>query len=279
MALIEIRNVAKSFGDKVVYSDVSLEVERGEIHAVVGRSGEGKSVLLKLICGLLEPDKGEVIVDGRPVNVSDPASLEYVRERVTMVFQMGALFDSLTVRENVGFYLDNRRSTPPEEVDRICEELLEEVNLPHTGHLLPSELSGGMRKRVGLARALAVGPEIILYDEPTTGLDPVTTDVIGDLILRTNKAHKTTSIVVTHDMKSAYKIGDRISMLYEGEIIFTGTPAEVRASNHPVVYQFVNGLAEGPITSTESDAVERLSTELSEQSLLLRRMKSSDHNP
>jgi len=277
--IIEIKNVAKAFGAKVIYRDLNLEVEHGENHVIVGRSGEGKSVLLKLICGLMGADEGKVIVDGRQVHPGDKQALRYVRDRVTMVFQMGALFDSLTVRENVGFYLDNRREKSREEIDAICEALLDEVNLPHTGHLLPAELSGGMRKRVGLARALAVEPDILLYDEPTTGLDPVTTEVIGDLIQKTARRHKNTNIVVTHDMKSAYKIADRISMLFEGEIVFTGTPDEVRTTDHPVVHQFVNGLAHGPITKTESTQVERLSTEMIDKSLLLRRIKNQDQQP
>ncbi len=274
--MIEIKDVHKSFGPKVIYRGLNLTVEEGETHAVIGRSGEGKSVLLKHICGLLEADRGEVWVDGMQVQMYDQQSLQFIRDRVTMVFQMGALFDSLTVRENVGFYLENNSKKSTEEIDRICNELLEEVNLPDTGHLLPAELSGGMRKRVGLARGLAVGPKIVLYDEPTTGLDPVTTDVIGDLIVKTREKHNVTSIVVTHDMNSAYKIADRISMLYEGRIIFTGTPDEIRESDHPVVYQFINGLSVGPITATEDEDVQRLSTEMVNRSLMIRRIKSMD---
>src|SRR5690606_15289260 len=187
MSIIRVQDITKNFGPKVIYRGVSLEIEKGEIHAIIGRSGEGKSVLLKHICGLIEPDSGEVEVAGVRVDPHDRKSIRHVREKVTMVFQMGALFDSLSVRENVGFFLDNQKSKSRAEVDEICQRLLEEVNLPDTGHLLPAELSGGMRKRVGLARGLAVGPEIILYDEPTTGLDPVTTDVIGELIMATNR--------------------------------------------------------------------------------------------
>lgn len=274
--MILLDNLRKSFGPKTVYSGVSLEVERGETHVVIGRSGEGKSVMLKMISALMEPDEGTVIVDGVEVDMHRRSSVQHVRDRVTMVFQMGALFDSLTVRENVGFYLDQKRDRSKAEVDALCEELLEEVNLPDSGHLLPAELSGGMRKRVGLARALAAEPQIILYDEPTTGLDPVTTDVIGDLIMRTARRHDVTSIVVSHDMKSASKVGDRISMLYNGRIIFTGTAPELERSNDPVIFQFVNGLAQGPITETEEESVHRMSNELVNKSLMLRKMRHRD---
>jgi phospholipid/cholesterol/gamma-HCH transport system ATP-binding protein len=274
--VIQLRNLHKSFGEKVIYRGLDLEVERGELHAIIGRSGEGKSVLLKQITGLLAPDSGEVLVEGRHVRAGDKASMAWVRQRVTMVFQMGALFDSLTVRQNVGFYLDWHKTRPAAEVDEVCSELLAQVNLPETGHLLPSELSGGMRKRVGLARALAASPEIILYDEPTTGLDPVTTDVIGDLILKTQRTHGITSIVVTHDMKSAYKMADRISMLYEGRIIFTGTVAEIQACEDPVIHQFIEGEARGPITATEDEHVHQLSSEMVNRSLLIRKLHKDD---
>lgn len=270
--MIDIRGVTKAFGPKVIYTGLDLMVEEGETHAIIGRSGEGKSVLLKMICGLLHPDQGTVSVDGVRVDVTNKASIRHIRERVTMVFQMGALFDSLTVRENIGFYHDNHKTLKPGEIDALVEELLADVNLPNTGHLLPSELSGGMRKRVGLARALAVKPKILLYDEPTTGLDPVTTDVIGELIRDTNRKYCVTSVVVTHDMNSAYKVADRISMLYNGRIIFTGTPHQVRTTDDPVVHQFINGLAHGPITQTEEEGMQRLSTQMIDRSVVMRRI-------
>ena len=275
--MILLENIHKSFGPKMIYQGVNLEVEPGETHVIIGRSGEGKSVLLKHICALMGPDVGRVVVDGVDVDVWDKSSIEHVRERVTMVFQMGALFDSLTVRNNVGFALDQRKTRSSAEIDRMCEDLLEEVNLPDTGHLLPSELSGGMRKRVGLARGLAAEPKIILYDEPTTGLDPVTSEVINELIVRTNRRHGMTAVVVTHDMKSAYAIADRISMLYEGKIIFTGTPDDIKDSDNAVVQQFIRGEARGPITQTETEDMQRLSTEMVHRSLLVRRLKSKDH--
>lgn len=270
--MIDIRGVTKAFGPKVIYTGLDLNVEEGETHAIIGRSGEGKSVLLKMICGLLHPDQGTVSVDGVPVDTANKASIRHIRERVTMVFQMGALFDSLTVRENIGFYHDNHKTLKPAEIDTLVEELLHDVNLPNTGHLLPSELSGGMRKRVGLARALAVKPKILLYDEPTTGLDPVTTDVIGELIRDTNRKYRVTSVVVTHDMNSAYKVADRISMLYNGRIIFTGSPHQVRTTDDPVVHQFINGLAHGPITQTEEEGMQRLSTQMIDRSVVMRRI-------
>lgn len=274
--MILLEGVKKAFGPKRIYHNLNLDVREGETHSVIGRSGEGKSVLLKIVSGLMRADEGVVTVDGHRINPADRKSLEYVRNQVTMVFQMGALFDSMTVRENVGFYLDQHKLKPKKEIDELCERLLREVRLPDSGHLLPSELSGGMRKRVGLARALAAEPRIVLYDEPTTGLDPVTTDVIGDLIEETSQNHNVTSIVVTHDMKSAYKISDRISMLYEGEIIFTGTPEEIQNTNNPIINQFINGEAKGPITRHEQEVITNLCEELTRKSLMIRKIHLHD---
>ncbi len=277
--MITLEGVKKAFGPKRIYHDLNLDVREGETHSVIGRSGEGKSVLLKIVSGLLCADAGVVTVDGHRLDPHDRKSLEFVRQQVTMVFQMGALFDSMTVRENVGFYLDQHKLKPKKEIDELCEMLLQEVRLPDTGHLLPSELSGGMRKRVGMARALAAEPRIVLYDEPTTGLDPVTTDVIGDLIEQTSRKHNVTSIVVTHDMQSAYKISDRISMLYEGEIIFTGTPQEIQESTNPIIVQFINGEAKGPITHHEQEVISQLSNDLIRKSLLIRKIHLHDDRP
>lgn len=252
--MIELRNLQKSFGEKNVFRDLSLTVEKGESHVVVGRSGEGKSVLLKHVCGLMSPDHGDVIVGGHHLYHGKQA-LRWVRSNVSMVFQMAALFDSLTVYENVAFFWLENGGKTEKEMDMMVAELLDLVDLPGTEQLYPSELSGGMRKRVGLARALACDPEIILYDEPTTGLDPVTSEVINELMIRARERQNMTSIVITHDMKSAYTVGDRISMLYEGEIIFTGTPDDVKYSENAIVHQFVNGLAQGPITAEEDQQV------------------------
>ncbi len=254
--MIQITGLHKRFGPKVVLDGVSLSIERGEIHAIIGRSGEGKSVLLKILGALMEADAGEVTIEGRRIHPCDRASLAFVRSKVGMVFQYAALFDSLNVRENIGFALDEAGADPA-KVDSIVERLLREVNLPGVQRLMPAELSGGMKKRIGLARALAPEPEILLYDEPTTGLDPVTTDIINRLILQTRRRHRVTSVLVTHDMGSAYKTADRISMLFEGRMIFTGSPDELKATNNPFVRQFVDGLAEGPITEKDQWAVER----------------------
>jgi phospholipid/cholesterol/gamma-HCH transport system ATP-binding protein len=255
MSIIQIANLHKSFGPKIVFSGVDLEIERGETHVVIGRSGEGKSVLLKHLSGLMAQDSGRVIINGLEMG-REPKARQWVRRNVSMVFQMAALFDSLTVYENVAFFWLENKGKTRKELDRIVSELLELVDLPHTEHLYPAELSGGMRKRVGLARALACEPEIILYDEPTTGLDPVTSEVINQLMLRACQRGDLTSVVITHDMKSAYTVGDRISMLYEGKIIFTGTPADVHNSDNPILNQFVNGLARGPITEEEDSMVQ-----------------------
>jgi len=253
--VIRITNLHKSFGAKKVLQGLSLEIAAGETHAIIGRSGDGKSVLLKHICALLAPDSGEIEVAGRRLDLRDRDSVRFVRSKVGMVFQYAALFDSMSVRENIGFALDETSRKSEQEIDQIVARLLDEVNLPGTEPLLPAELSGGMRKRIGLARALAPEPEIILYDEPTTGLDPVTTDIINALILQTQQRHGVTSIVVTHDMKSAYKVGNRISMLYEGKILFTGTPRDFQETPNPYVRQFVDGLASGPITDKDQEQV------------------------
>ncbi len=256
--MIELHDIYKYFGDKIVFEGLNFHVERGETHAVIGRSGEGKSVLLKHLSGLMTPDMGTVKVGGLPLfkrGKTRKEGLNWVRDNVSMVFQMAALFDSLTVYENVAFYHLEKKDMAKPEIDQLVNDLLEEVNLPDTGHLHPAELSGGMRKRVGLARALACQPQILLYDEPTTGLDPVTSEVINELIKSVGKAHDVTSVVITHDMKSAFSIADRISMLYEGRIIYTGTPDMVRNSEDPIVRQFVNGWARGPITEGESEDV------------------------
>jgi phospholipid/cholesterol/gamma-HCH transport system ATP-binding protein len=246
--VIEFEGIWKRFGDNVVLSGVSMEVKRGETRVIVGQSGQGKSVTLKIICGLLRPDGGTFSVEGEAQDLSSGAALSRLRERVNMVFQFGALFDSLTVFENVGFTLLERTSMPPEEVRERVADCLEMVHLPGIEELRPSDLSGGMRKRVGLARALITQPEIMLYDEPTSGLDPVTSDLINDLIIETRERLGVTSLVVTHDMTSAYKIGDSITMLCAGEFIATGTPDEIRQTDDPRVRQFIEGRARGPLT-------------------------------
>ena len=248
--MIKIEGLTKSFNTLRVLKNLNLEVEKGSTLVVIGRSGCGKSVLLKHIVGVLKPDSGKVIIDGQDIGQLNAKELNLLRKRINMVFQGGALFDSLSVGENVGFELLEHTSIGGMELFEKAEEALSLVGLSGIENLMPSELSGGMRKRVALARAICTKPEIILYDEPTTGVDPITADSINELIRSLHDKLKVTAIVVTHDMKSAYKIADRIAMLYQGQIIAEGTPLEIQNSEHPIVHQFVNGLAHGPITET-----------------------------
>ena len=243
MPLVELKNVSKAFGRLVVLDDLSLSIERGQSLVVIGASGTGKSVLLKHIVGLLKPDDGEVYFDGRRVDLMPERQLMELRQRFGFLFQMGALFDSLTVGENIGFPLQEHTHKPPGEIRQIVAHRLGMVGLPGIEQKMPAELSGGQRKRVALARAIALEPEVILYDEPTTGLDPVRSDVINQLILKLNNELKVTSITVTHDMASAFKIADRIVMLHPGKIVFDGTAAEIHTSTDPIVRQFVTGEA------------------------------------
>jgi len=243
MSFIELRNVSKRFGSLVVLHDLNLAIEKGQSLVVIGASGTGKSVMLKHIVGLLRPDHGEVWVDGRRIDSLPERELVDVRTRFGFLFQMGELFDSLTVAENVGFPIVEHTHKAPEDVAKIVAHKLKQVGLPEAGPKMPGELSGGQKKRVALARAIALDPEVILYDEPTTGLDPIRSDVINELILKLQRELKVTSIVVTHDMNSAFKVADRIVMLHEGHIIFDGTPEEIQTSENPDVKRFVQGEA------------------------------------
>jgi len=253
MPLIELRDVHKRFGRLVVLDGVSLGVEEGESLVVIGASGTGKSVLLKHIVGLLKPDSGEVWFDGRRVDTMTDRELVAVRKQIGFLFQMGALFDSLTVEENIGFPIVEHAPKSSEEISRIVDEKLRMVGLPEVRKKMPAELSGGQRKRVALARAIAMDPRLILYDEPTTGLDPIRADVINELIIKLKRELRVTSVVVTHDMHSAFKVGDRIVMLDQGKIIFDGTPQQIQQSKNPLIRSFVLGEA-GP---KELDALER----------------------
>ena len=239
--LIELRGLRKSFGPQEVLRGVNLDVRRGETLVIIGASGGGKSVILKHCIGLLKPDAGEVRVDGKVISSAAEVDAQTIRRRMGMLFQGAALFDSMNASENIQFAVrEHRRELSPAQLEALTREKLRLVNLaPEMGSKMPSELSGGMKKRLALARALALEPEILLYDEPTTGLDPVTANVINDLIVDMQKKLGVTSLVVTHDMVSAYKIADRIAMLYEGKIVFTGTPAELRATDNPHVRKFI----------------------------------------
>lgn len=246
--MIQIEDVHKAFEGKEVLRGVDLLVRRGETLVIIGQSGCGKSVLLKIIMGLLHADKGRVQIDGQDVFSLSAEALNKLRTRIGMLFQGGALFDSMSVGENVGFSLIEHTDEPPEKIREIVQERLRMVGLMGIEHLDPAELSGGMKKRVALARAICRNPEVMFYDEPTTGLDPIMAETINDLIVQLNAQLKVTSIVVTHDMKSAYKVGSRIAMLFEGKIIEVGTPEEFRNSKNPIVQQFINGEPKGPIT-------------------------------
>lgn len=247
MVRIECRDVWKSFERKRVLRGVNLTIEPGETIVIIGQSGTGKSVLLKHIVGLLIPDRGSIFVDGVNVGKLSHKKLFELRMRFGMVFQSSALFDSLTVNENVGFAMREHTTMTDEEITQLCEEKLHMVGLDNIGEKVPAELSGGMKKRVGFARAIAMNPKCVLYDEPTTGLDPIMADVINNLIVKLSSELGITSVVVTHDLASAYKVGHRIAMLHDGVVIFTGTPDEVRNTDHPIVRQFIEGRAEGPI--------------------------------
>ena len=248
--MIEIVKINKSFNSQRVLRDLSLKINEGETKVIIGRSGCGKSVLLKHIMGIMSPDSGSVLIYRKDLSAISLKELNSLRMRMAMVFQGGALFDSLTVGENVGFILYEYSKLNSKEIAERVEESLSNVELRGIHKLMPSELSGGMKKRVAIARALCMKPEIILYDEPTTGVDPITADSINELIRSLHDKLKVTSIVVTHDMKSAYAIADHISMLYQGRIIAEGTSEEIQNTSHPVVHQFINGLSKGPITET-----------------------------
>jgi len=249
--MIEIRNLVKGFNGRKVLDGVNLTIPTGKTYVIIGRSGCGKSVLIKHIVRLLKPDSGEVLVNGKDISELNRKELDRLRLKIGMVFQGGALFDSLSVAENVGFNLIEHSSVKRKEIMRRVEEALHMVDLAGIEHLMPSELSGGMKKRVALARAICMRPDIILYDEPTTGVDPITADNINERIKNLHDKLKVTSIVVTHDMKSAYKIADKIGMLYLGKIVGEGSSRDIQETKDPVIHQFINGLAHGPITETQ----------------------------
>ena len=246
--MIELINVSKSFDDHMVLDNMNLTIRAGETIVIIGRSGIGKSVTLKHIIGLMKPDSGQVIVDGQDITRLDGKGLNELRLKFGMLFQGAALFDSLSVRDNVAFNLIEHTKMDDKAIDKRVAECLELVGLRGIEHLSPSELSGGMRKRVGLARAICMNPKIILYDEPTTGVDPIMADAINDLVKDLQAKLKTTAVAVTHDMTSAYKIADRIAMLYKGKIVESGTPDEIKNTKNPIVKQFITGAATGPIT-------------------------------
>lgn len=245
--MLELIDLHKSFGGNHVLRGASLKVEKGESMVVIGGSGSGKSVLIKHIIGTLKPDKGSVLIDGVNIATLSENELYETRKRFGMLFQMAALFDSMRVWENVAFALMRHGKLKENDAKKIATEKLRIVGLVGVENLMPSELSGGMKKRVGLARAIAHEPEILLYDEPTTGLDPIMADAINDLIIEMKQKLSVTSVAITHDMHSAYKIADRIAMLYQGRIIEIGTPDEIKNTGNAIVRQFITGSAVGPI--------------------------------
>jgi phospholipid/cholesterol/gamma-HCH transport system ATP-binding protein len=251
--MIRIVGLHKWFRDNHVLQGIDLEIKEGETLVIIGRSGCGKSVLLKHIIGILRPEEGKIFVNGTDLFALEPQALDRFRLKLGMLFQGAALFDSLTVKENVGFSLYGHTKLPEDVIREKVHEKLSLVGLSGIDHLMPSELSGGMKKRVGLARAICNDPKIILYDEPTTGLDPINADAINQLILRMQQHLKVTSIVVTHDMTSAYKVANRIAMLYDGKIIGIGTPDQIKNTVDPIILQFITGSAEGPITTEKKD--------------------------
>jgi len=249
--MIELINLCKSFESHLVLDNLNLNIKKGETMVIIGRSGCGKSVMLKHIIGIMKPDAGQVFIDGVDMTRLDEKELNDFRMKFGMLFQGSALFDSLSVGENVGFALYEHTNLSNSQIEKRIKECLAHVGLSGIERLKPAELSGGMRKRVGLARAIAVNPEIIMYDEPTTGVDPIMGDAVNELIIELHDKLSITSIAVTHDMVSAYKIASRIAMLYEGKIIEVGTPDEIKDTKNPIVKQFITGAATGPITNSK----------------------------
>ena len=242
--MIEVKELKKSFGAQKVLDGISFKIEPGDSVVIIGGSGCGKSVLLKHLIGLIRPDSGEIIIDDEHLDALDERRLLEVRRKFGMLFQSAALFDSLNVAENISFVLRRERQLSDREINERVEEVLEMVELPGIQKKKPSELSGGMRKRVGLARAIIYKPEILLYDEPTTGLDPVVSDSIDQLIIRVREQLKITTVVVTHDTRSMRRVGQRNLMMVKGKIYAAGQPDEIFASKDPVVHRFVNGISD-----------------------------------
>jgi len=245
--MIYIRNLSKSFGNHKVLDNITCHIERNKTTVFVGPSGVGKSVLLKLMVGLLTPDEGEVIVDGKNIAKISQKELYELRKKFGMLFQDGALFDSMTVAENVAFPLRHHTDKSEEEIREIVERKLRQVGLPRIGDKMPSELSGGMRKRVGLARALALDPEIVFFDEPTSGLDPVMAAAVDDLIRRTQEELGITFVVISHDIEGTFAIAHNVGVLYDGKLIEYGSCDEIKNSDNPILRQFFSRKAEGPI--------------------------------
>jgi phospholipid/cholesterol/gamma-HCH transport system ATP-binding protein len=252
--LVHLENIVLRFGEKTVLDGIDLKVYGGDRLVILGQSGGGKSTMLRLILGILRPTTGVVRYRHLQVQKLSRSKLNLLRSRVGMVYQYSALISSMSVRENLALPVEELRRKPRKEIEELIKENLEIVGMSGTEEKLPSELSGGMRKRVSLARALMMQPELILFDEPTAGLDPVISSVIDELIIRLTEKTNTTSVIVTHEMESAFKVATRMAMLYQGKIIEDAAPDRFRVSANPVVHQFVTGTTEGPITETPPNA-------------------------
>jgi len=239
--VIEVKNLYKSYGDKEVLTDISLSVAHGQSLAIVGKSGAGKSVLLRCLIGLVKPDNGTIYVDNKLINTMNFGQLQKIRSSIGMVFQFGALFDSMTVGENISLALQKLTNFNENEIQERVYNSLEEVDMAGTEDLMPAELSGGMKKRVGIARAIAIKPTYLFYDEPTTGLDPVMTDSINRLIHKFQDTGDVTSVIITHEMRTVYDVADRVLLLHEGRIQYDGSPDTINNVDDPVVQQFITG--------------------------------------
>jgi len=239
--MIEVKNLYKSYGGNGVLSDISLSVSHGQSLAVVGKSGAGKSVLLRCLIGLVKPDNGTIYVDNKLINTMNFSQLQKIRSSIGMVFQFGALFDSMTVGENISLALQKLTKLNENEIQQRVHNSLEEVDMAGTENLMPAELSGGMKKRVGIARAIAIKPAYLFYDEPTTGLDPVMTDSINRLIRKFQDTGEVTSVIITHEMRTVYDVADRVLLLHEGRIQYDGSPDTINNVDDPVVQQFITG--------------------------------------
>ena len=239
--MIEVKNLSKSFGDKGVLSDINFSIPKGQAVTIIGKSGVGKSVLLKCLIGLLKPDLGTVYIDNKLINSMNFKQLQEIRSKIGMVFQFGALFDSLNVSDNISLALKKLTLLNKDEIRVRVKDSLEEVGMENTEQLMPSELSGGMKKRIGIARAIALKPSCLFYDEPTTGLDPVMTDAINRLINKFQKSGDVTSVIITHEMKTVNDVADRVIMLNAGNIVYDGNSINLHKTNNVIVQQFITG--------------------------------------
>ena len=239
--MIEVKNLEKSFSNNDILTDISFSIPHGQIVAIIGKSGAGKSVLLKCLIGLIKPDKGTIYLDNKLINTMSFQQLQKIRSKIGMVFQFGALFDSLNVADNIGLALRKLTKLKEHEIKSRIQNALKSVDMTNTEKLMPGELSGGMKKRIGIARAIAVQPSYLFYDEPTTGLDPVMTDSINRLILKFQEIEKITTVIITHELRTVYEVADRVIMLHDGKIEYDGKPSDLAKIENKIVQQFITG--------------------------------------